>query len=310
MHSISISHSLEQKSVEWRSKNDTNTLIPIANTVLKSFYFNFVKEKSFSLLYRSVFFISAGCTVFCAVKEGLIKKSTAISLISAFTLGINWNSLGSRPYQLAHLVQEYLQKREERNALMVIRTGADIYRDFRNGLIRGCGNRYLINDAIAQNLLVATDVLANLGCSVNYSTEVLGKAPTIEMIRTLLNVGAEVNLNLENEPSVLAHHFDTLICGDGSIRTNENFGGFVASCTFLVNNSSTGLTPFEFVLQHCFLITELFSHGAQLKPEEIQKYKALYPYLLQKVSKLNEDSEKIHTLMNIICKIFQKVVGE
>lgn len=187
------------KQVKNSSKPDASEIFS------ETFKKNYIYEKSLSCAIGSSFILSGVVTVGSSISYGIISTTTLSSLVAAGALGFAWYRSVEKSYDLALSAYRSMSQGNETEALDFIKSGANIYQDFSHLSIKGGTNPNLLIQAAQYGCGDVVKFLANLGWDLNESASALGRAPNLEMVQLLVQLGADVNLykGRESTPSPL-----------------------------------------------------------------------------------------------------------
>lgn len=161
---------------------------------MENFKKNYIQEKCKSLTLNSVFCLSGIATAKVSFNYGIFSSASLTSFIAMGTLAFAWNKWSSRPYDLALFAYQSMSQRNEKVALEAINQGANIYQNFSHLDIKGRRNPNLFIQAAEFGCIEVIKLLASLGWNLDESASTIGRAPNIETVQLLVELGANINL--------------------------------------------------------------------------------------------------------------------
>jgi len=221
-------------------KNESNEI------VLEAFKKKYAYEKVKSLCIKSAFYLSGAAAVGGSFYHGFFSTATVVSTVASGILTYQWCACANRPYDLALSAYHSIARGDEKEALDVIKAGANIYQDFSHLSIKSGANPNLYVQAAAYGCMKIINFLASLGWDLNENASALGRAPNLETVQLLVELGAKVNLYNGKQSSPLW------------IQLGRLSG-------YLDNVQDIDVTTLEEIRKKCCIIDLLLSLGAKLQ---------------------------------------------
>lgn len=266
----------------------------ISEIVLEDFKKNYIQETCKFFSIRSAFYLSGITSVGYSVNYGITSTATIASLVAFGILAYAWNKGTDKPYDLALCAYRFMSQRNESMALEAIKAGANIYQDFSHLSIKGNVNPNLFMQAAEYGCTEVIKFLASLGWDLNENASAIGRAPNLETVQLLVELGANVNLYNGQQFSPLWIQLTRL-------------------SSYLEKKHDSELVCLDTIEKKCRLIEFLLDQGAKLQNEPLrfnEKNRALKEFKenLEKIDALlGYDLKSKEEVKNLINKIYNRL---
>lgn len=260
----------------------------VTNFSLENFKRSYLIEKNKSLTVGSIAYLSARLALKDAISGNL--TYAAAEAVSSIAFTYVWNHWTNQNYELTIAASKAMRMSDEKKALVFIEQAANIHQCFNTypsilpfvslGVIVKAPGSYqdLFDQAIKNNYQEIIQCLGSLGYDVNRSNSYLGYAKSLETVRLLCDMGADVNLANEWQTSSLSLQFFHL--------KNAKLESCLERCKIIEFLLSKNANFYKFP-------NHLEEKAARESMHEVMNRKAIQP---KEIELLNEVKEKIRQL--------------